>query len=156
MKSLGQQIENLERFLRNLTHLGEGDIYVNFEEVIRLNKEIRAGIEVLYPKQGCDANEEAALCSALLHAYSCLMYQDTKDEARKQALVERSAELLRNLPVSFVKCRLLVYCYGEVNEPDFASEAHALMDSWQGRTLSEKEQELVNTLRLLEENHSSL
>jgi len=41
---------------------------------------------------------------------------------------------------------------GEVFEEELAQEAHAIIDSWQGRELTAKEQEVVENLRNLEEN----
>lgn len=150
MKSIKLQISDLERSLRELSHPDEQCIYVDMEDVVRLNREIRAGIESLYPATVTDINEEAALCAILLRAYGQLMYQDNRDEKRRQSLLDRSARLLDHTSSSLLRCRLLVYCYGEVYESDLADEAHAIMDEWQGRELSAEEQELVDTLRILE------
>jgi hypothetical protein len=51
-----------------------------------------------------------------------------------------------------LKCRLLVSCYGEVFDEELAEEAHVIIDSWQGRELSEEEREVMDDLRNLEEN----
>lgn len=142
---------DLERSLHELFRPSDQGIYVNIEDVIRLNKEIRAGIESLYPAKVSDVNEEAALCAVLLQAYGQLMYQDNRDEKRRQSLLDRSAKLLDRIPSSLLRCRLLVYCYGEVYEPALADEAHAIMNSWRERELTEEEQELIETLRILEE-----
>lgn len=150
MKSKRLQVKNLERSLDELTHLGNGDIYVNMEDVVRLNKEIRSGIEALYPVKAVDAEEEASICALLLRAYGNLMWQDAKDEKRRQSLLDQSSKLLLSLPVSLLRCSLLVYCYGEVYSPELATEAHAIMDSWLGRELSEEERMLVDTLQILE------
>lgn len=151
MKSIKLQITNLERSLHELFRPSDQGIYVNIEDVIRLNKEIRTGIESLYPAEVSDVNEEAALCAVLLQAYGQLMYQDDRDEKRKQSLLDRSARLLDRTPSSLLRCRLLVYCYGEVYEPILADEAHAIMNSWQDHELTEEELELIETLRVLEE-----
>lgn len=151
MKSIKLQILDLERSLRELFRPDEQCIYVDMEDVIRLNKEIRAGIELLYPAKVSDINEEATLCAFLLRAYGQLMYQDDRDEKRRQSLLDRSARLLDQIPSSLLRCRLLIYCYGEVYESGLAEEAHAIMDEWQGRELNADEQELIDTLRVLEE-----
>jgi hypothetical protein len=46
----------------------------------------------------------------------------------------------------------LVSCYGEVFDKELATEAHAIIDSWQGRELTAEETELIEDLRNLEEN----
>lgn len=151
MKSKRLQVKNLEHSLHELAHLGDVDIYVNVEDVVRLNREIRFGIEALYPVEAVDDEEEASICILLLQAYGNLMWQDDKDELRRQSILDRSSNLLSTFPVSLRRCALLVYCYGEVYRPELASEAHAIMDSWRGRELSEEEQELVETLQILED-----
>lgn len=151
MRSIRLQIEDLERSVYALVHLGDGDIYVNMEDVIHLNKEIRKGIEALYPVEVSDVNEEASLCAVLLAAYGELMCQDSRDEKRRQMILNRSARLLVKLPPSLLKCRLLVYCYSEVPEPELAREIHSIMTGWQERELSPEEQDLTDMFRVLEE-----
>lgn len=152
MKSIRLQIENLEQSLHELIHLGEGDFYVNVEDVISLNKRIRAGIESLYPVEATDINEEARRCVILLEAYGQLMCQDGQDDKRRQSLLNSSARLLGKLPATLLKCRLLVSCYGEIYEPYLVDEAHAIIEGWQGRALNQEEQNLVDRLRVLEDN----
>ena len=84
--------------------------------------------------------------------YNATIYRDKDKEAKKQSILDRAWEVLEQLPPSLLKCQLLTYCYGEVFEEDLAQEAHAIIDSWQGRELTAKEQEVVENLRNLEEN----
>lgn len=60
--------------------------------------------------------------------------------------------MLDQLPATLLKCQLLTYCYGEVFEEELAKEAHAIIDSWEDKELSEDKKEAINNLRNLEEN----
>ena len=56
------------------------------------------------------------------------------------------------ISASLLKVQLLTYCYGEVFDDDLSREAHSIIDSWGGRTLSGDECEIAEQLRSLEEN----
>lgn len=144
--------EELQQLAQKSLYLGlDGDpIYA--EHFSRLNKEIQILSDALYSVKGDTPEEEAGICLALLMGYNATIYSDKDKEAKKQSILDRAWEVLEQLPPSLLKCQLLTYCYGEVFEEELAQEAHAIIDSWQGRELTSKEQEVVENLRNLEEN----
>lgn len=144
--------EELQQLAQKSLYLGlDGDpIYA--EHFSRLNKEIQILSDALYSVKGDTPEEEAGICLALLMGYNATIYSDKDKEAKKQSILDRAWEVLEQLPPSLLKCQLLTYCYGEVFEEELAQEAHAIIDSWQGRELTAKEQEVVKNLRNLEEN----
>lgn len=144
--------EELQQLAQKSLYLGlDGDpIYA--EHFSRLNKEIQILSDALYSVKGDTPEEEAGICLALLMGYNATIYSDKDKEAKKQSILDRAWEVLEELPPSLLKCQLLTYCYGEVFEEELAQEAHAIIDSWQGRELTDKEQEVVENLRNLEEN----
>ncbi len=144
--------EELQQLAQKSLYLGlDGDpIYA--EHFSRLNKEIQILSDALYSVKGDTPEEEAGICLALLMGYNATIYSDKDKEAKKQSILDRAWEVLEQLPPSLLKCQLLTYCYGEVFEEELAQEAHAIIDSWQGRELTDKEQEVVENLRNLEEN----
>lgn len=151
METIRQQIEGLEELIYELTHLGSNRWYVDVEDVIRINREIRMYVEKLCLVKASNNREEALLCSTLLQAYGLLTFRVDSDEAHMNTLLDRSREVLTNLPVSLLRCRLLVYCYGATYEKDLAREAYLIIDSWKGSKMGVEEKELIKTLRLLDE-----
>ncbi|MEG2514182.1 MAG: UpxZ family transcription anti-terminator antagonist, partial [Bacteroidaceae bacterium] len=95
--------------------------------------------------------QEAALCVALQMAYNVYMYVGPKDELKKQTILNRSCRVLEQLPASLLRCQLLVYCYGEVYNEDFALEAHRIIEDWVNRAFTGEEQEIVSELEAKEE-----
>lgn len=144
--------EELQQLAQKSLYLGlDGDpIYAEYFS--RLNKEIQILSDALYSVKGDTPEEEAGICLALLMGYNATIYSDKDKEAKKQSILDRAWEVLEQLPSSLLRCQLLTYCYGEVFEKELAQEAHAIIDSWQGRELTAKEQEVVENLRNLEEN----
>lgn len=144
--------EELQQLAQKSLYLGlDGDpIYA--EHFSRLNKEIQILSDALYSVKGDTPEEEADICLALLMGYNATIYSDKDKEAKKQSILDRAWEVLEQLPPSLLKCQLLTYCYGEVFEEELAQEAHAIIDSWQGREFSEEELEVMEQLKSLEEN----
>lgn len=148
---LETEIEHLQRTARELLHMGEesGCVYAN--DFSRLNKEIYRQINALINKKGKTVEQEAALCVAILMGYSVSMYANPSDEKKKQTILDRSWNVLELLPASFLKCQLLVYCYGEVYDEELAQEAYRIIDNWGNRDLSTEEREIVDALKIIEE-----
>ncbi|WP_195660054.1 UpxZ family transcription anti-terminator antagonist [Bacteroides nordii] len=144
--------EELQQLAQKSLYLGSDGDPIYAEHFSRLNKEIQILSDALYSAKGDTPEEEAGICLALLMGYSATIYSDKDKEAKKQSILDRAWEVLEQLPPSLLKCQLLTYCYGEVFEDELAQEAHAIIDSWQGRKLTAKEQEIVENLRNLEEN----
>jgi hypothetical protein len=149
---LQAKISKLHCAAHELLYLGiNGEpIYANrFRE---LNADVYRQSEALISERGGNAEEEAALCVALLSGYKATFLNHGDKDDKIQSLLDRSWEVLAHLPASFLKCRLLVSCYGEVFDEELAKEAHAIIDNWQGRELTAEETELIDDLRNLEEN----
>lgn len=146
------QIETLQQLTSELLHLGVDGSPLYTEHFCKLNREVLELADSLYSQKGVDLEEEAALCFSLLTAYGATIYDSGNKEAKKQSILNRSWKILDRLPASLLKCQLLTACYAEVFEEELAQEAHAIIDSWSGKELTEKEQEAVETLRELEEN----
>lgn len=146
------QIETLQQLTSELLHLGVDGSPLYTEHFCKLNREVLELADSLYSQKGVGLEEEAALCFSLLTAYGATIYDSGNKEAKKQSILNRSWKILDRLPASLLKCQLLTACYAEVFEEELAQEAHAIIDSWSGKELTEKEQEAVETLRELEEN----
>ena len=144
--------EELQQLAQKSLYLGLDGAPIYAEHFSRLNKEIQILSDAVYSVKGDTPEEEAGICLALLMGYNATIYSYKDKEAKKQSILDRAWEVLEQLPPSLLKCQLLTYCYGEVFEEDLAQEAHAIIDSWQGRELTGKEQEVVENLRNLEEN----
>ena len=108
--------------------------------------------EHLFGSHGRTLEEEASLCIALLTGYNATIYNHGDKEDKIQSVLNRSWDLLDTLPVSLLKCRLLVACYAEVFDEELAAEAHAIIDGWKDRELTREEFEIVEHLKSLEEN----
>ena len=80
------------------------------------------------------------------------IYNHGDKEDKIQSVLNRSWDLLDTLPVSLLKCRLLVACYAEVFDEELAAEAHAIIDGWKDRELTREECEIVEHLKSLEAN----
>lgn len=153
MKSVKQQIGELEVLIRELTHPKEGCWYIDMEEVVRLNREIRTYVDSLIRMGGENLREEAFLCVTLLQAFSVLTYRKDADEEQRQQLLIRAEKVLAQLPSSLLRCRLLVYCYGESCNEKLAREAHLIIDDWGKRVLSIDEQEIIDILKIFEDSY---
>jgi hypothetical protein len=66
--------------------------------------------------------------------------------------LNRAWEVLDVLPASALKCELLIYCYEEVFEDELLKEAKEIIDSWNGKELSRKEQKVIEIYREAEES----
>ena len=88
----------------------------------------------------------------MLTGYNATIYNHGDKEDKIQSVLNRSWDLLDTLPVSLLKCRLLVACYAEVFDEELATEAHAIIDGWKDRELTREEFEIVEHLKSLEEN----
>ena len=152
MNSLLSRAVELQHAAHTLMYLGMDGEPLYSDDFCRQNKDVLLKSDSLFAAKSSDIEEEANLCLALLMGYNATIYSDKDKEAKKQSILDRAWEVLEQLPPSLLKCQLLTYCYGEVFEEELAQEAHAIIDSWQGRELTSKEQEVVENLRNLEEN----
>ena len=79
------------------------------------------------------------------------IYNDGDKEERIQTILNRCWEVLEHLSASLLKVQLLTYCYGEVFEEELIREAYIIIESWNGKELSEEEQAIIEYLKNLEE-----
>jgi hypothetical protein len=150
--NLQNKIDALYRAAHELLHLGVNGEPIYADHFSKLNADIYRQAEALIPKRGQTPEEEAALCVALLSGYKATFLNYGDKEAKIQSLLDRSWVALDRLPASLLKCRLLVACYAEVFDGELAKQAHAIINTRQGRLLTPEEHELFDDLRNLEEN----
>ena len=80
------------------------------------------------------------------------MYDIGHKQEYIQKVLERSLDVLPQIPASLLKVRLLTYCYGEIYEEELNKEAHAIIESWGTFRLTEEQVEIIEELKNIEEN----
>lgn len=150
--SLQSEIDALRRLTHELLYLGLDGEPIYIDRFRELNTAVYRQTELLLPASGASAEEEASLCLALLAGYNATIYNNGDKEEQIQSALTRSWQILDALSNSLLKCQLLVACYGEVFEEELAQAAHAIIDSWGERELTEEEREVMEQLNDLEEN----
>lgn len=149
---LQSQIDTLGRITHELLNLGFEGTPLYSNEFCKLNTEVYRQSECLFHLHSSNAEEEAQLCYVLLTGYHATIYDQGNKNQRIQSILDRSWDVLPLLPVSLLKCQLLVACYGEVFDEGLSKEAHAIIDSWEGRELTLAECEVIEYLHSLESN----
>lgn len=149
---LQSKIEALCSVTHELLHLGLDGSPIYSTDFCQLNTEVYRQADKLFTLHGSDVEEEARLCYALLSAYHATIYDHGNKSWKIQKLLDRSMKVLGALPVSLLKCQLLVACCGEVFDEELAQEAHAIIDTWNGRDLNVEEREVLEYLESLEAN----
>lgn len=150
MGTLQEKVKSLQCASRRLLSLGEQSEDIYADDLFRLDKEVAGLVASLSGKKGMTLEEEASLCLALLMGYSACMYV-THRERKVQSVLNRCWNILDKLPDSFLKCRLLVFCYGETYEEELAQEACHIMKNWEDSDLAEEKQEMKEYLKALRE-----
>lgn len=145
--SFQSEIDALHCLTHELLNLGMDGEPIFTDRFSQLNTDVYHQSELLSLKQGDTFEEEAFLCVILLQGYHATIYNHGDKEAKMQSILSRSWTVLSHLSASLLKCRLLVACYAEVFDEELAAEAHAIIESWAGRELTEEEIELVEGLR---------
>jgi hypothetical protein len=149
-------ISKLYQLSHRLLHLGEDGSPIYANEFSQLNAEVLKMADDLFPVKGKNQEEEAALCVALLMAYNATIYNYGDREDKKQAILDRASAVVDQLPSSLLKCRLLLYCYGEIYEKELIDEARQIIISWGGRELTREEEEMMELYNDLLQNPNSL
>lgn len=118
------------------------DFRAQHAEVLRLADE-------LFALRGATPDEEGRICLALLMGYMATIYDNGDKAQRRAAVLDRIVRVLPELEPSLLKCRLLVYAYGELYDERLAAEAHALLRDREAAPapLSDDERELLDALR---------
>ena len=144
-----EEIEKLYEKARKLLHLGDKDGFVYADDLSRLNKEVHELIHLLWNQKTGNIEEEACLCLAILMGFNGIMYANPEDEKIRRSITDRARFVLRKLLSSLLKCQLLIYCYGEVEDDKLIEEAKEIMKGWERRELSAEELETVETLEII-------
>lgn len=152
LNSLESQISALYALAHELLYLGVDGSPIYSDHFNRLNREVFRRANSLYIHRGVTSEEEAALCLSLLMGYTSTIYSNGDKENRIHQVINRCWGVLDDIPASLLKARLLTYCYGEVFDENLAREAHAIINDWAGRDLTEEECEVIDLLKEIEDN----
>ena len=118
----------------------------------KLNDNIAEQADALFSAKSKNIEEEASICITLLMSHNAITYPTGNTTGKIQSVLNRANAILKQLSPSLLKCQLLTYCYGEVFDPELATEAYVIINSWQGRSLSDEEQEIIDVLHTFETN----
>ena len=99
-------------------------------------------------ERGATPDEEGARCLALVMGYAATIYDNGDKARRRAAVLDRIREILPALEPSLLKCRLLVYAYGELFDERLAAEALSILRSWEASPtpLSSEQREMRDAL----------
>lgn len=152
MNTLTSQIEQLQSLAHELLYLGVDGAPIYTDHFRQLNKEVLEQSDALYPQRGATPEEEANICLALLMGYNATIYNQGDKEEKKQSILDRCSDVLDQLPVTLLKCQLLLACYGEIFDEELLQEIRAIINIWSRRELTAEEQRVVEALRELNDN----
>ena len=152
MNTLTSQIEQLQSLAHELLYLGVDGAPIYTDHFCQLNKEVLEQSDALYPQRGATPEEEANICLALLMGYNATIYNQGDKDEKKQSILYRCSDVLDQLPVTLLKCQLLLACYGEIFDEELLQEIHAIINIWSRRELTAEEQRVVEALRELNDN----
>jgi hypothetical protein len=143
---------SLYSLARRLLTYGLDGSPIYADQFTRLNSEVYGQALRLYNiRRGNTPEEEAGLCLSLLVAFNATLYDNGHKQQYIQEILNRSWEVLPQLPPSLLKVRLLTCCYGEVYEDELAQEAHTIIDSWDKAELTPEQVEVMEELKNIED-----
>ena len=149
---MSDQVSSLFSLAHSLLTLGQDDRPIYVDDFTRLNRDVYESALNSYGKHGSTPEAEAELCLGLLVAFNATMYDNGHKQEYIQKVLERSLDVLPQIPASLLKVRLLTYCYGEVYAEELVKEAHAIIDSWGTFRLTAEQKEVIEELKNIEEN----
>lgn len=149
---MSDQVSSLFSLAHSLLTLGQDGSPIYVDSFTRLNRDVYESALNSYGKHGSTPEVEAELCLGLLVAFNATMYDNGHKQEYIQKVLERSLDVLPQIPASLLKVRLLTYCYGEVYTEELAKEAHAIIDSWVTFRLTAEQKEVIEELKNIEEN----
>ncbi len=152
MNSLLSRALELQHAAHTLMYLGLDGEPLYSDDFCQQNKDVLIKSDSLFTAKGSDIEEEANLCLALLMGYNATIYDYGDKTDKKQSVLDRTYDVLKQLPASLLKVRLLTYCYGEVYEDSMLQEAHTIIDQWNKETLTSEQVEIMEVLKNIEEN----
>lgn len=152
MNSLLSRALDLQRAAHTLMYLGMDGEPLYSDDYCRQNKDVLVKSDSLFPEKSSDVEEEANICLALLMGYNASIYDNGDKTEKKQSILDRTFDVLEQLPSSLLKVRLLTYCYGEVYEENLLQEVNNIIEQWDCATLTSEQTEIIEELKNIEEN----
>lgn len=110
--------------------------------------DIAGRIHELAEEKTTSDEAEAEVCIAALLGFGMMI----RDQKLVDRMVRRARRVLKRLPVSALRCRLLVLCFGETFDEAQAEEAHRILAHWPAGEPAELKVNLERLLKTLEED----
>lgn len=123
-------MDSLFSLAHNLLVYGLDGSPIYVDQFTRFNRDVYEQDLDLYGTRGKTVEAEAELCLGLLVAFAAVIYDNGHKQEYIQNVLDRSWEILPQLPASLLKVQLLVYCYSEVYDEELARQAHNIIDTW--------------------------
>lgn len=149
---MNSEATTLYSLAHELLNLGMDGSPIYSDHLARLNREVYELALKLCSATASAPEEEAELCVSLLSALNATYHDNGRKQQYIQRLLDRSFEVLPQLPASLLKVRLLTYCYAEVYEDALAREAHSIIDTWNKSSLTLEQVDIIEELKDVEEN----
>lgn len=145
-------MDSLFSLAHNLLVYGLDGSPIYVDQFTRLNRDVYEQALDLYGTRGKTVEAEAELCLGLLVAFAAVIYDNGHKQEYIQNVLDRSWEILPQLPASLLKVQLLVYCYSEVYDEELARQAHNIIDTWDESLLTLEQVNIIDELKSFEEN----
>lgn len=145
-------MDSLFSLAHNLLVYGLDGSPIYVDQFTRLNRDVYEQALDLYGTRGKTVEAEAELCLGLLVAFAAVIYDNGHKQEYIQNVLDRSWEILPQLPASLLKVQLLVYCYSEVYDEELARQAHNIIDTWGKSLLTLEQVNIIDELKSFEEN----
>ena len=145
-------MDSLFSLAHNLLVYGLDGSPIYVDQFTRLNRDVYEQALDLYGTRGKTVEAEAELCLGLLVAFAAVIYDNGHKQEYIQNVLDRSWEILPQLPASLLKVQLLVYCYSEVYDEELARQAHNIIDTWYKSLLTLEQVNIIDELKSFEEN----
>ena len=145
-------MDSLFSLAHNLLVYGLDGSPIYVDQFTRLNRDVYEQALDLYGTRGKTVEAEAELCLGLLVAFAAVIYDNGHKQEYIQNVLDRSWEILPQLPASLLKVQLLVYCYSEVYDEELSRQAHNIIDTWAKSLLTLEQVNIIDELKSFEEN----
>ena len=145
-------MDSLFSLAHNLLVYGLDGSPIYVDQFTRLNRDVYEQALDLYGTRGKTVEAEAELCLGLLVAFAAVIYDNGHKQEYIQNVLDRSWEILPQLPASLLKVQLLVYCYSEVYDEELARQANNIIDTWDKSLLTLEQVNIIDELKSFEEN----
>ena len=145
-------MDSLFSLAHNLLVYGLDGSPIYVDQFTRLNRDVYEQALDLYGTRGKTVEAEAELCLGLLVAFAAVIYDNGHKQEYIQNVLDRSWEILPQLPASLLKVQLLVYCYSEVYDEELARQAHDIISTWNKADLTLEQVDIIEELKSFEEN----